>query len=129
MISLWPFAVWGIDLIGPLPTARLAFKYVIVVIDYFTMWAETKLLTMISSRKVQDFVWKVIICRYGIPQEIILDNDTQFNSKEFRKFCDELSIKKTFSSVYHPQTSDQVEVVNKIIKHNLKTKLKEHKRV
>ena len=36
MISPWPFTVWGIDLIGPLPIARPAFKYAIVTFDYFT---------------------------------------------------------------------------------------------
>ena len=36
MTSPLPFAVWGIDLIGPLPTTRLAFKYAVVAVDYFT---------------------------------------------------------------------------------------------
>ena len=59
--------------------------------------------------------------------EIILDNGTQFDSNEFRAFCDDFGIKKNFSSVDHPQTNGQVEAVNKIIKFNLKTKLKERK--
>ncbi|KAL5569910.1 hypothetical protein UlMin_026485 [Ulmus minor] len=36
--SPWPFAKWGIDLIGPLPTARGQFKYAVVAIDYYTKW-------------------------------------------------------------------------------------------
>ena len=55
------------------------------------------------------------------------DNGMQFDSKEFKEFCGEFDIKKNFSSVDHPQTNSQVEAVNKIIKYNLKTKLKEHK--
>ena len=51
----------------------------------------------------------------------------QFDSNEFHDFCDDLGIKKNFSSVDHPQTNGQVEVVNKIIKFNLKTKLEECK--
>ena len=51
----------------------------------------------------------------------------QFDSKEFREFYGELDIKKKFSSVDHPQTNGQVDAINKIIKHNLKTKLEEHK--
>ena len=98
-----------------------------VAVDYFKKWAEAKPLTTISSKKVQDFVWEAIICRYDIPQEIISDNETQFDSKEFREFCSKISIKKNFSSVDHPQTNGQVEAVNKIIKYNLKTKLEEHK--
>ena len=71
----------------------------------------------------------VIICRFSIPHEIVSDNGTQFNSKEFRAFCDELGIKKSFSLVDHPQINGQVEVIDKIIKLNLKMKLEEHKAV
>ena len=127
MTSPWPFTVWGIDLISPLPIARLAFKYVVVTVDYFTKWAKAKPLTAISSKKIQDFVWEAIICRYDIPQEIVLDNGTQFDSKEFREFYSELDIKKNFSLVDHSQTNGQVKAVNKIIKHNLKMKLEAHK--
>ena len=101
--------------------------YVVVAIDYFTKWAEAKPLATIPSKKVQDFVWEAIICRYDIPQEIISDNDTQFNNKKFREFYNKLGIKKKFSLVDHTQTNGQVETVNKIIKHNLKMKLEEHK--
>ena len=98
-----------------------------VAVDYFTKWAEAKPLATISSKKVQNFVWVAIICRFGIPHEIISNNGTQFDSKEFKEFCSELGIKKSFSSVDHPQTNGQVKAVNKIVKHNLKTKLEEHK--
>ena len=56
MTSPWLFTVWGIDLIGPMPTARPAFKYAVVVVDYFTTWAEAKPLAIISSKKVQEFI-------------------------------------------------------------------------
>ena len=36
MTSPWPFTVWIKYLIGPMPTVRLAFKYAVVAIDYFT---------------------------------------------------------------------------------------------
>ena len=102
-----PFAVWGIDLICPMPTAGPTFKYAVVVVDYFTKWAEAKPLVVISSKKVQEFIWESIICGFGIPHEIVLDNGTQFDNNEFRDFCDDLRIKKSFSSVDHPQTNSQ----------------------
>ena len=127
MTSPWPFAVWGIDLIRPMPTARSAFKYAVVVVNFFTKWAKAKPLAIISSKKVQEFIWKFIICHFGVPHEIVLDNRTQFDSNEFRDFCDDLGIKKSFSSVDHPQTNGQIEAVNKIIKFNLKMKPEECK--
>ena len=46
---------------------------------------------------------------------------------EFKEFCDNLQIKKIFSSVRQPQANGKIEAVNKMIKHNLKTKLKDLK--
>lgn len=42
-----------------------------------------------------------------------------------RSLCDDLEIKKDFLAVCHPQSNGQMEAVNKIIKHTLKTKLEE----
>jgi hypothetical protein len=38
----WPFACWGLDMIGPLPTAPGGFNRVLVAIDKFTKWIEVK---------------------------------------------------------------------------------------
>ena len=73
-----------------MPTARLAFKYAVVAVDYFTKWAEAKPLVVISSKKVQEFVWESLICRFRIPHEIVSDNETQFDNNEFRAFYDDL---------------------------------------
>ena len=74
--------------------------------------------------KIKEFVYKNIVCRYGVPHTIISDNGTQFDCDEFKEFCDDLQIKKVFLSVARPHANGQVEAMNKIIKHNQKTKLK-----
>ncbi|RZB46137.1 Polypyrimidine tract-binding protein-like 1 [Glycine soja] len=38
--SPWPFAMWGMDILGPLPKAPREVKYLLIVIDYFTKWIE-----------------------------------------------------------------------------------------
>ncbi|XP_022847487.1 uncharacterized protein LOC111370000 [Olea europaea var. sylvestris] len=43
--------------------------------------------------------------------------------KKVRNQCDELGIKKNFSTPHHPQANGQVKAVNKTIKHVLKRKL------
>ena len=87
MVSPWPFAIWVRDLIGPLPTAKSGIRYVIVVVDYFTKWAEPEPLATITSKKMINFVTKNIICMYGVLQKIITDNGTQFESEELQDFC------------------------------------------
>ena len=68
-------------------------KFLLVVIDYFTKWVKAEALATIIEIKVQNFVWKNIVCRFGIPRTIILNNGRQFDSNRFRSFCSNLGIK------------------------------------
>ena len=52
----------------------------LIAIDYFTKWVEAEALATIIETKVQNFVWKNIVCRFEIPRKIISDNDRQFDS-------------------------------------------------
>ena len=36
----WPFAVWGLDLVGPLQRAPRGFTHLLVVVDKFSKWIE-----------------------------------------------------------------------------------------
>ncbi|KAM1838500.1 hypothetical protein TB2_019772 [Malus domestica] len=123
MISPWPFAQWGLDLISPMPAGKGKVRYAIVAVDYFTKWAEVEPLATITEAKIEDFVWKNILCRFGIPNAIVTDNGRQFDNKKFRMFYYKFNINLCFASPTHPQSNGQVEAVNKIIKHTLKTSL------
>ncbi|XP_062116009.1 uncharacterized protein LOC133830107 [Humulus lupulus] len=68
------------------------------------------------------------LLRFGLPQKIVSDNGTQFDSQLFTDFCTEHSITKSFSAVLHPQADRQVESVNKILKYILKKCLELAKR-
>ncbi|KAL5539705.1 hypothetical protein UlMin_045788 [Ulmus minor] len=125
--SPWPFAKWGIDLIGPLPTAREQLKYAVVAIDYYTKWVEAEPLAKITEQNVTNFIWKHIICRFGIPRELVSDHGTQFENEKLRSICRNLGITKIFSSTAHPKSNGQVEAVNKTIKYTLKKKLEKSK--
>jgi len=80
-------------------------KFLIVSVHYFTKWIEAKPLATITIQQVQQFVWKEIICRYGVPHTIITGNGRQFIDKELAKFYISLGIKHVTSSVEHPQTN------------------------
>jgi len=115
ILSPWPFAKWGMDTLGPFSPGKGQVKFLIVAVDYFTKWIEAKPLITITAQQVQQFVWKDIICRYGVPQTIITDNGQQFIDNELAKFYTGLGIKHVTSSVEHPQTKEQAEVANKVI--------------
>ncbi|XP_022859989.1 uncharacterized protein LOC111380608 [Olea europaea var. sylvestris] len=121
--SAWPFSKWGVDLIGPLPKARGGSSFAIVAIDYFTKCVEAEPLAKITEANTSKFLWKNIICRFGIPYSIVSGDGRQFDNKKVRSLCEELGIKKHFSMPHHPQANGQVEAVNKTSKHVLKRKL------
>ena len=100
--SLWPFAQWGIDIVGPLPQDKGQVKFLLVAIDYFTKWVEVEALATITEARIKSFVWKNIICRFEISRTIITDNGQQFDKQSFRDFCSGLGIKNQFSSPGYP---------------------------
>jgi len=62
------------DILGPFTSGKGQVKFLIVAIDYFTKWIEAKPLATTTAQQAQQFVWKDIICRYGVPHIIITDN-------------------------------------------------------
>ena len=73
---------------------------------------------------MRSFVWRCIICRFGIPRVFISDNGRQFDNDSFRDFCSQLGIKNHYSSPAHPQANGQVEVTNQSLLKIIKTWLK-----
>ena len=103
--SPWPFQQWGLDILGPLPIGKGQCKFIIVAVDYFTKWAEAEPLATITEQKIHNFVWRAIICRFGIPRALVSDNGKQFDNAKFRDFCAELEIKNYYLSPAHPQSN------------------------
>ena len=62
------------DTVGPLPITIMQKKFLLATIDYFSKWVEAKAYVSIKDKDVSKFIWKNIICRFGIPQAIIADN-------------------------------------------------------
>ncbi|RDX92239.1 hypothetical protein CR513_25656, partial [Mucuna pruriens] len=89
---------WGVDTLGPFPTAPGQIKYLIVVVDYFTKWVEAEPIATIS-----------------------------FASRSTENFCAQLKIKQLFTSVEHPQSNGQPEVTNKVILRGLQKCLEKAK--
>ncbi|RVW32250.1 hypothetical protein CK203_078945 [Vitis vinifera] len=104
-VSLRPmaFAQWGMDIVGPLPAAPAQKKFLLVATDYFSKWVEAEAYASIKDKDVTKFVWKNIVCRFGIPQTIIADNGPQFDSIAFRNFYSELNIRNSYSTPRYPQ--------------------------
>jgi len=111
----WLLQRWGMDLVGPMPTAQGGNKFAVVAIEYFTRWIEAKPLATITSETIRKFFWQNIVCRFGVPSLLTVDNRKQFDSDRFKEFCHHIGTKIAFASVYHPESNEAVERANRII--------------
>ena len=95
----------------------------LVAINYFTKWVEAEALSTFTEAKIQNFVWRSIVCKFDIPRTIISDNGRQFDNQEFKTFYSGLGIKNQFSSPRHPQANKHIEVMNRTLLKIIKVRL------
>src|SRR4051812_25336077 len=119
----WPFATWGLDMVGTLKISSKGGRtHLLVAVDKFTNWIEVVPITSSTTLTTVNFI-KSIIFRFCVPHNIITDNDTNFTAAEFQNFFQELGIKINYASVAHPQSNDQVEKANDLVCGEIKKRL------
>jgi transposase InsO family protein len=55
-----------------------------------------------------------IVSLHGVPKKIILDRGSQFTSRIWKSFHENMDMKLNSSSTYHPQTDGQTERTNQV---------------
>nr|GEU56608.1 reverse transcriptase domain-containing protein [Tanacetum cinerariifolium] len=108
------FDVWGIDFMGPFPSSR-GNRYILVAVDYLSNLVEAKPLPTNDARVVVKFL-KCLFARFGSPRAIISDRETYFCNDKFAKVMSKYGVTRRLATAYHPQTSRQVEVLNRGLK-------------
>ncbi len=112
------FDVWGIDFMGPFPRS-FGFEYILVGVDYVSKWVEAVATRSNDHKVVVKFLQTNIFSRFGVPRAIISDGGSHFCNRSFEALIRKYSITHKVATPYHPQTSGQVEVSNREIKHIL----------
>ncbi|RVW35146.1 hypothetical protein CK203_085878 [Vitis vinifera] len=95
----WPFAQWGMDIVGPLPAAPAQKKFLLVATDYFSKWVEAEAYASIKDKDVTN----LIALRSGI------------------------SVRNSYSIPRYPQSNGQAEATNKTLITALKKRLEQAK--
>ncbi|KAH9681943.1 hypothetical protein KPL71_027149 [Citrus sinensis] len=112
------FDVWGIDFMGPFPLS-FGHQYILVAVDYVSKWVEEIPCRTNDHKVVIAFLKSNIVSRFGFPRAIISDGGAHFCNKAFKALLTKYSITHKVATPYHPQTSGQVEISNREIKHIL----------
>ncbi|KAJ9544867.1 hypothetical protein OSB04_024574 [Centaurea solstitialis] len=108
------FDIWGIDFMGPFPDSK-GNKYIVVVVNYVSKWAEAKASPTNDAKVVVDFV-KSLVCRYGCPKALISDRGTHFANYRLEKTIKRYGVHHRFSTAYHPQANGHAENTNRALK-------------
>ena len=125
LTSPWSFSVWGIDIIGKISSkSSNGHEFILVAIYYFSKWVEAASYAklahhMLKSTRVACFIRSHIICRYGVPHELISDRGAHLRAK-VETLLQKYGIQYHRSSAYGPQTNGVVETANNNIKRILR---------
>ena len=118
----------GLDIVGSLPTAQRNLNFTFVAVEYFTNWIKARAVSTITAKTAQKFFRQNIVCQFGVPSELTVDNGKQFDNQDFKEFCSSIGTKPVFASVYHPQSNGVVERANGKIFSAIKKRLLDDKR-
>ena len=90
-------------------------QHFLVVMNYYSRYLEIAYLPDISSATMIGKM-KNMFARWGVPEEIVSDNGTQFTSAAFQSFVEKYNFVCSFTSPHFPQANGQAESAVKIAK-------------
>lgn len=106
-----PFHRVGVDVLQ-LPVTHKGNRYVVCFVDYLTKWVEAFPMADQKADTIARILVEQVVCRHGVPEQLLSDRGTNFLSELIKGVCDVLGIKKINTSGYHPQTDGLVEKFN-----------------
>ncbi|XP_071551747.1 uncharacterized protein [Panulirus ornatus] len=110
-----PFQKIIIDIVGPLPKSKKGNQYILTVLGPTSRYPEAFPLKTISAKNVANESIHMFTT-FSIPQEVRSDRGTNFTSDLFKDVLQELGIKQTLSTAYHPQSQGAFERHHKTLK-------------
>ena len=104
-------------MIGPITSkASNSHRFIFVFIDYFTKKIKAASYASVTKSVVTHFIKREIICRYGLLEKIISDNDLNLNNDMMTEVCTRFKIRHHNSVSYQPKMNGVVKTANKNVK-------------
>ena len=105
----------SVDIVGPFPESQEGNKYILVAVDQFTKWSEAFPIPNQEASTVASVLSQEWFFRYSPPEILHSDQGRQFESHLIQELCKILQIKKTHTSLYHPQGDATAECFNRTL--------------
>eukprot|EP00253_Pinus_taeda_P003675 PITA_03675 len=116
VVSVGPFAKWGINFMTCNPTSVGGHGYIIVAVDYFTKWAKAMPTLNNSGKMTALLFFNHVVSRFGVPQAIVTDHGSHFHNHMMIELVAKLGLSHDSSTPYYLQANGQVEAINKVLK-------------
>ena len=102
-----PFQRIGMDMVGPFLTTAAGNRFILVVVDYATRWAEAFPLRSTDSKSVADQLL-LMFTRVGVPEQILTVYGQNFVSRLLKELYQLLGVQSIATTPYHPATDGLV---------------------
>jgi hypothetical protein len=108
----------ALDTAGPLPETKSGNKYILVAIDHYSKWCETKAVADHGVKMAAKFLEDEIICRIGVPKFMLTDNGGEW-AAEFDVMCRDYATQHQRIAPQWLQCNGMAERMIKTIKHGI----------
>jgi hypothetical protein len=116
-----PFEKIFLDVVGPLNPTENNNKFILTFIDDLTKFFIAIPIPNQEANTIAKNFTTEIICKFGMPQTVLTDQGTNFESAIFRKTCKLLKIKKIHGTSFHPQTNGSLERTHRTLAEYLRS--------
>ena len=94
-------------------------KYIVVAIEFFTLWIEVAILTNEISQSIMNFIEREILMRHGCPKRIQTDGGKPYMSAGINSFFAKFNIVHEVAAPYHPESNGIAERLIRLLKDRL----------
>ena len=120
IVTTAPLELVTVDFIQ-LEEGRGGKKYILVIVDHFTRYAQAYATTNKSALTAAKLMYSDFILRFGIPARFLSDQGGEFENKLMQELNKLAGIVKSRTTPYHPQTNGMCERMNQTLLGMLRT--------
>ncbi|KAG1268979.1 hypothetical protein G6F57_013298 [Rhizopus arrhizus] len=112
--------IWALD-IAMLPLSTAGNRYLLVMCEYLSKWTIAVALPSYDTDHIAQALLYELVLKFSVPTRLITDNGSSLVGDAMTQVCARLGIKRSLTSVEHPQTDGLVERMNRALKTSLAT--------